>query len=82
MATVDKEFADNLIKHGGWTDDNDHDAPDNPQCIRITKYTDLGGKDAYGAVFAHERNIDKYNESSPYIRNPEIYWQAPFCDPA
>ena len=40
-----------------------------------TKYTDMGGKDAYGAVFAHERDIEKYNRASMYVRNPSIYWE-------
>lgn len=75
MATVDKTFADKLIKHNGWIDENDHDAPDNPQCVRITKYTDMGGQDAYGAVFAHERDIDRYNRPSAFIRSPLIYWE-------
>lgn len=75
MATVDKSFADRLIAGHGWIDEFDHDAPDNPPAVRITEYTDVGGKKAYGVVFDGHGDLDKYQYASEFIQNPRIYWE-------
>jgi hypothetical protein len=80
MATVTKDFADKLIAGNGWLADTDRDAPDNPPAVRITEYTDMGGKKAYGVVFQGGRNLDKYQHHSDYIRTPKIYWDRSELD--
>ena len=73
--TTDKAFADRLISFNGWTDANDHDAPDNPQATRIVEYTNMAGVLAYGVTFSHD-DPDKYLRESPYIGSPRIYWES------
>lgn len=73
--TCSKEFADKLVEHNGWIDNEDHDAPDNPQATRIVEYTNQGGVLAYGVTFPND-DPDKYLRESPYIQAPRIYWEA------
>lgn len=36
MSTVDKDFADNIARHGGWANgDNDNTLGDNPRCVLL-----------------------------------------------
>lgn len=82
MATVDKSFADKLIAGNGWLNDTDHDAPDNPPAVRITEYTNFEGGKAYGVVFENERNLEKYQYATQYVREPRIYWERSGSDSA
>lgn len=72
----DKAMVDRMIAGNGWLPEcGDHDAPDNPPAIRITAYTTPEGATAYGVVFEHERDIDRYQHPSQYIRNPRVIWE-------
>lgn len=62
MGTVSKKIADDVI--AGLYDD------DRP--VKIVKYTDAWGGEAYGLVCAHE-DPDRYR-ASEYVRNPSDYW--------
>jgi hypothetical protein len=73
MATVDKSFADNLVKHNGYYNgDTDNSLGDNPSCIEITQYINMAGVAAYGLTFDGE--INKY-EASDFITDPICYWK-------
>ena len=72
MSTVDKPFADNVIKHGGWYNgDSDNSFGDNPRCVEITEYDSVYGGVGYGMTFEGQRN--RYVESE-FVRNPRCYW--------
>lgn len=74
MATVDsKEFVDNVIKHNGFYNGDDEDAPDNPRCIKIVEYTNMGGAQAWGLIFQGER-LNRY-DASPYITDSKTIWE-------
>jgi hypothetical protein len=64
MATVSKEIADKIIA-GGY--------PDDTPAVKIVKYTNMEGADAYGVIYAHE-SLDKYRESV-FVRGPVTYWE-------
>ena len=73
MSTVDKPFADNIIKHGGWYNgDSDNSFGDNPRCVEITEYDSIYGGVGYGMTFEGQRN--RYVESE-FVRNPRCYWR-------
>lgn len=75
MATVSKEFAQELIEGNGFCKEfPDDGAPDNPPAVRIVKYMDQGGKVVCGVVFAHERNKTRYEIESEFVRNPKVIW--------
>lgn len=74
MSTVDKDFADNIAKHGGWANgDSDNSMGDNPQCVLIVEYDNAWGGKGYGLVFAGQHN--RYTPSD-FVRNPRAYWRA------
>ena len=64
MGTISKKIADDVI--AGLYDD------DHP--VKIIKYTNAWGGEAYGLVCAHE-NPDRY-AASGYVINPSVYWSA------
>lgn len=78
MATFNnREWIDQIIKNNGWIDEcnEDRDAPDNPPCVRIVEYTTLEGATVWGVVMANERNKDRYNEETIYVRGPRTIWE-------
>lgn len=78
MSTVDKDFADNIAKHGGWYNgDQDNSLGDNPQVVTIVEYDNAWGGKGYGLVFEPQKpgSLGKYTPS-PYVRNPKVYWRA------
>lgn len=78
MSTVDKPFADNIIKHGGWYNgDSDNSFGDNPRCVEITEYDSVYGGVGYGMTFEGQRNC--YVESE-FVRNPRCYWSVEMTD--
>lgn len=78
MSTVDKPFADNVIKHGGWYNgDSDNSFGDNPRCVEITEYDSVYGGVGYGMTFEGQRNC--YVESE-FVRNPRCYWSVEMTD--
>lgn len=73
MSTVDKAFADNIAKHGGYYNgDSDNSMGDNPRCVLITEYDNAWGGVGYGLTF--EGKANRY-EASEFVRNPRTYWQ-------
>lgn len=62
MGTVSKSIADRIIA-GEYPEDG---------AVKIIKYTNAWGGEAYGVVCA-EDNPDKYH-ASEYIIDPEVYW--------
>ena len=73
MATTDKIFADNLVKHNGYYNgDDNNDFGDNPRCIEITQYINMAGVAAYGLTF--EGEINKYYPSE-FVNDPICYWK-------
>lgn len=76
MATVDKSFADRLIKGNGWIDGNsDNSMGDNPRCTLIVEYTNAWGTRAYGLTFEGEDDL-KYLRPTEYVKSPLVYWEA------
>lgn len=75
MATVDREFADLLIKGNGRLPDDQEDAPDNPRASVIVEYTNFGGLRVCGVVFENEPNQNKYKSETQFIRNPVVIWE-------
>lgn len=74
MSTVDKPFADNIIKHNGWYNGvSDNTLGDNPRCIEITEYDNAFGGVGYGMTFEgqHNRCVE-----SEFVRNPRRYWSV------
>lgn len=65
MATVSKEIADDIIA-GKYAEDG---------AIKIIKYTNMSGEDAYGVVYPSD-DLDKYH-TSIFVNNPVLYWQDP-----
>ncbi len=73
MGTVDKVFADNLVKHNGYYNgDENNSFGDNPRCVEITQYINMAGVAAYGLTFEGQAN--KY-QPSEFIRDPICYWR-------
>lgn len=62
MGTVDKSIADRVIA-GEFEDDRP---------VKIIKYTNALGDEAYSLVCAHE-NQDRY-AASEFVINPTLYW--------
>ena len=62
MGTISKKIADDVI--AGKYDDDDP--------VRIVKYTNAWGGEAYGLECRHERG--RYQESE-YVINPTVYWE-------
>lgn len=74
MSTVDKDFADNIAKHGGWHNGNsDNSMGDNPRVVKIVEYDNAWGGVGYGLVFEGTR--DRYTPTE-FVRNPRAYWTA------
>jgi hypothetical protein len=74
MATVDKAFADNIIRHNGYYDGNtDNSIDDNPPVVKIVKYDNAFGGVGYGLLFPDD-DPEKY-AASPFIGNPQTVWE-------
>lgn len=65
MGTISKDIVDDVIA-GKY----EADRP-----VKIIKYTDAWGSEAYGLVCAHE-DPDRYR-ASDYVINPTLYWTHP-----
>lgn len=66
MSSVDKEFADNIVKHGGWYNgDSDNSLGDNPRVIRIWAYENVFNSISYKLIF--DKN-DLYYDGSELTR--------------
>lgn len=65
MGTISKKIADDVVA-GLYEDDRP---------VKIIKYTDAWGGEAYGLVCAHE-HPDRY-AASEYVINPSLYWMHP-----
>ena len=64
MGTISKKIADDVI--AGKYDDDDP--------VRIVKYTNAWGGEAYGLECRHERG--RY-QPSEYVINPTVYLEKP-----
>jgi hypothetical protein len=71
MSTVDKVFADKLVAANGQLYPDD---PFEPPVVRIVKYRNAWGADAFGITFEGQHH-EKYMVQSPYITDPTIYWE-------
>lgn len=47
---------------------------DEPGATKIVEYTNAWGGLCWGVVFENERQQDKYDYPTAYIRNPRIMW--------
>lgn len=65
MSTIDKAFADDLIKRNGKYEDD-------PQVMRIIQYDNHWGGTGYGLEY--EKDLGKY-KASEFVRNPRVYWK-------
>ena len=75
MATfTSRAIVDRLIAGGGWETPDDHDAPDNPQVIRIVEYTTPEGQVCWGVVFAGDRDPHRYEVPSQWVRYPRVIY--------
>lgn len=61
MGTVTKQIADDVIA-GKYPEDN---------IVRIVKYTNTWGSEAYGLESTWQ--LGRYN-ASEYVINPSVYW--------
>ena len=63
MATVNKKIVDDIIaglyEEDGW--------------VKIVKYQNAWGSEAYGAIALRE-DQNKYHESE-FVINPTVYWE-------
>jgi hypothetical protein len=66
MATVSYNLAHQIASNDGYY-------ADDPRVMRIVKYTNAWGKEAYGIEY--EGQIGKY-VASEYVIDPELYWSA------
>lgn len=66
MSTVDQNLADRIAAADGYY-------ADDPRIVRIVKYTNAWGGDAYGLEY--RQTLGKYSESE-YVQNPTVYWRA------
>lgn len=74
MATIDsKDFVDNIIRNNGFYNGDDEDAPDNPRCVKIVEFINMGGRIAWGVMFEGD-NLNKY-AASEFVRNPRTIWE-------
>lgn len=64
MGAISKEIADDVIA-GKYAEDNP---------VKIVKYTNAWGGEAYGYICKGE-SLDRYKESD-FVINPTTYWQA------
>lgn len=75
MATVPKDFADNLVKHAGYYNgDSDNSLGDNPRCVQIIEYTNAWGGLCYGLVMEGDRDPERYLRESEFVNKPRVYW--------
>lgn len=65
MGTVTKQIADDVIA-GKYDED---------QPLKIVKYTNAWGADAYGLICVGD-SPDRYAETN-FVRNPTVYWEKP-----
>lgn len=93
MSTVDKKFAERIIKNNGFYSESDaeeyksqggYQGGDNPRCTRLVEYTNAWGNKAYGASFEHEspEAQRRYMEESDFVRNPLVIWTYTPMEPA
>lgn len=77
MPTIDStEVIRLLIENDGFYPGDEH-IPQGP-VVRITAYTNAWGNRTYGIVYEAEARmglLDKYQQETEYIRNPEIIWE-------
>lgn len=72
MSTIDKKLADELItRDGRYMND--------PQIMRIVKYTNAWGGEAYGMEY--EQSLGRYADSE-FINKPSVYWAHSSCPAA
>lgn len=65
MGTISQAIAADVI---AWKYEDDRP-------VKIVKYTNAWGDEAYGLVCAHE-HPDRY-AASEYVINPTLYWSHP-----
>jgi hypothetical protein len=76
MATVDKAFADKIIAGDGYYDNDDtDDLGDNPRCVKIVRYINAWGNEAYGLVMESDRDPARYDRHTEFVENPTVYWE-------
>ncbi len=73
MATVDREFAENLARNQGYYNgDDDNTMGDNPRVVEITEYDNAYGGIGYGLTSEGKPNM--YTETE-WVRNPRQFWK-------
>lgn len=81
MSTVDKDFADNVIRNEGYYNgDSDNSLGDNPPCVAVILYNNAFGGQGYALIFT-DRDFHKYSQPTQFIGNPRLYWKAPTYTP-
>ena len=74
MATIDsKTFVDNIIAHNGFYNGDDEDTLDNPRCVKVVEFINMGNRIAWGLIFKGD-NLDKYR-ASEFVKNPKTIWE-------
>lgn len=74
MATINsRKLIDALIAGNGRIDPED--APDNPAAIKIVAYTTPEGARVWGVVFERERDPDRYERPTQYVKDPIVIWR-------
>lgn len=64
MGTINKKIADDVIA-GKYAEDRP---------VKIVKYTNQWGGEAYGLILAGQ-NLERY-AASQFVINPSVYWQS------
>jgi len=67
MPTVSKAIVDVLVEGNGMYLD------DFQRVVKIVKYTNAWGKEAYGIIY-EGHDLNAYRETR-YVRNPQTYWE-------
>ncbi len=77
MATFDDRWlVEALIAGGGRLPWDREDAPDNPPAVRIVEYTNAAGRATWGVVFRGDRDPDRYERETPFVRRARVVWAA------
>lgn len=70
MATIsDFAIIQKMIDDNGYSEDD-------PRVYKIVKYTNSWGGVSYGVTWEGHEDLDRYEEETEYVINPEVIWTS------